>query len=332
MTISRSCAFILAAIALLGSSGCMPPGSFSSAEGSFDRTLTIAGPLEVDVATGSGGIDVRPGNSGTVHIRGMIKARGDMRAAAIEKVRYVEMNPPIERSGSLIRIGRIQDPSYQNISISYEIQVPSDTKLVSSTGSGNQQVEGLRNAVRAGTGSGSIVLSAIEGNVNAQTGSGGIDVRSITGSADLKTGSGSIRARELAGSVRAGTGSGNISLDLKTIEQGAFLEVDAQTGSGSIEVDGIYGSLKARTGSGGIRARGNPIHDWDIRTASGGITLELAPEAAYDLSVRTGSGSIDINPPVEVQGQFSRKEIQGKVRGGGSLVKAHTGSGGITIR
>ncbi|MDM7997218.1 MAG: DUF4097 family beta strand repeat-containing protein [Acidobacteriota bacterium] len=330
MRISRL--YIVAIISLFGFSGCIPPGSFSSAEGSFDRTLTVAGPVEVDVATGSGSIDVRPCSPGTIRIHGLVKARGDLRAAAEEKVRYIEMNPPIETSGSLIRIGRIQDPSYQNISISYEIQVPSNTKLSSSTGSGDQRFDGLRNGVRATTGSGSITLSDIGGDVNAQTGSGGIDLRSITGSAELQTGSGSINARALAGSVRAGAGSGSISLYLKTMEQGAPQQIEAQTGSGGIEVEGVYGSIKAGTGSGGIRVKGNPIGDWDIHTSSGEILLEMAPDAAYDLSARTSSGRINISPPVKVQGQFSPREIRGEVRGGGRTVTARTGSGGITIR
>jgi len=330
MRVSRL--YLIAIIALFGFSGCIPPGSFSSSEGSFDRTLTVAGPVDVDVATGSGNIDVRPGSSGTIRIHGVVKARGDMRTAAEEKIRYIEMNPPIEVNGSFIRIGRIQDPSYQNISISYEIQVPSDTKLASSTGSGNQRFDGLQNGVRATTGSGSITLSGIGGDVNAQTGSGGIDLRSITGRAELQTGSGSIHARALAGSVRAGTGSGSISLDLIAIEQGAPLEVEAQTGSGSIEVAGVYGSIKAGTGSGGIRVKGNPIGDWDIHTSSGEIMLEMAPDAAYALKARTSSGRINISPPVKVQGQFSPREIRGEVRGGGHLVTAYTGSGGITIR
>jgi DUF4097 and DUF4098 domain-containing protein YvlB len=256
-----------------------------------------------------------------------------MRATAEEKVRYIEMNPPVEMSGNTIRIGHIKDPVYRNnISISYEIHVPPDTELAARTGSGSIRANGLHRAVDTRTGSGSITIEDIEGDVTAKTGSGGIEIHSLTGNAELQTGSGSIRADRIAGSLRAGTGSGQISLDFRTVEQGAPLDVEARTGSGGIEVSGVYGSLKASTGSGGIRVSGNPIREWTLHTSSGGVTLETTPGAAFDLHARTSSGRLHVDLPVEVQGKIGRNELQGKVRGGGSLVQVHTGSGSISIR
>jgi DUF4097 and DUF4098 domain-containing protein YvlB len=309
----------------------VPP--FSSVEGSFDRTLNVAGLVDLEVTTGSGSIEVLADSTGAVRIHGVVKARDDFRSTADDKVRYIESNPPIETVGNSIRIGRIEDPVYRNnISISYEIHVPPDTKLAASTGSGSHRIEGLRREVNATTGSGAICITSVQGDVNAKTGSGEIDIRSLTGRADLQTGSGSIRATNITGSVRAGTGSGQIALDLKTAEQGTPVEVAARTGSGGIEVSGVNGSLKASTGSGGIQASGNPIRDWDLHTSSGGIDLALAPGAAFDLHARASSGHISAELPVEVHGKVGSKELRGKVRGGGSLVSASSGSGNITIR
>ncbi len=324
--------FIIAMIALFGFSGCMV-GTFPSTEGRFERSLNVTGPVDLDVATGSGSIDVRAGNPGTVSILGIVKAGDDWRARAEEKIRYVEENPPIETSGNSIRIGHIKNPDYRNrVSISYEIQVPPDTELAASTGSGSIRIDGLRRAIDASTGSGSITIGNIDGDVNAKTGSGSINLHSMTGKAELHTGSGSIKADGIAGSVRAGTGSGRIALGLKTVEQGAPLDVEAQTGSGGIEVSGVYGSLKASTGSGSIRASGNPVKEWTVHTSSGGVTLEMDPGAAFDLHARASSGHLDLNLPVEVQGKVGRKELRGRVRGGGSLVEVHTSSGSIHIR
>jgi DUF4097 and DUF4098 domain-containing protein YvlB len=58
----------------------------------------------------------------------------------------------------------------------------------------------------------------------------------------------------------------------------------------------------------------------------------MAPNAAFDLHAKTSSGQIQVDQPVQVQGKIGRNELQGKVRGGGSLVEAYTSSGGITIR
>ncbi|PYU97983.1 MAG: hypothetical protein DMG26_19860 [Acidobacteria bacterium] len=85
----------------------------AAAEGSFERTLKVTGPLELDVSTGAGHIDVRTGDSSTVRIRGTIRASsGGWRSSdddAERKVRYLESNPPIEQSGNYVKIGHAED-------------------------------------------------------------------------------------------------------------------------------------------------------------------------------------------------------------------------------
>ena len=321
---------VAAIIALVGLSGCLV--AFPAAEGKFERTLNVTGPVNLDISTGSGKIEVRAGNPGVVRIYGLVKARDDSRASAEEKVHYLEANPPINANGNVIRIGQIDDPAYRNnVSIAYEIETPPETRLEARAGSGSQKINGLRGSVDATSGSGSILIDDIEGDVNAQTGSGSIELHFITGRTDLRTGSGSIRAEGIAGSIRAGTGSGHIMLEQKTAERGAPADVEARTGSGGIEASGVFGSLRASTGSGSIRAGGNPVRDWDISTSSGSVTIDLAPDSAFDLHARTSSGRIRVDPPVEVQGIVGRNELRGKVRGGGSLVEVRTSSGGIAI-
>jgi hypothetical protein len=321
----------IAIIALIGLSGCMH--AFPAIEGRFERTLDVNGPVDLDVSTGSGSIQVRVGNPGIVRVHGIVKARDDGRSSAAEKVRYFEANPPIEANENIIRIGRINDPAYQNnVSISYEIETPPDTRLAARAGSGRQSIDGLRGSVDASTGSGSIVIANVEGDVNAQTGSGSIELRSITGRGNLRTGSGSIRAERIAGSIKASTGSGHIALEQRAVERGAPAEVEAHTGSGGIEISGVSGSLRASTGSGSIRAGGNPAGDWNISTSSGNVTIEMVPDASFDLNARTGSGRISVDHAVEVQGTVKRNELRGRVRGGGNLVEVRTSSGSIAIR
>ena len=61
----------------------------------------------------------------------------------------------------------------------------------------------------------------------------------------------------------------------------------------------------------------------------------LFPEdAAFDANLSTGSGSMDVTPAITmtVQGRVeTRKQIVGKVRGGGPLLTVRTGSGDIHI-
>lgn len=307
--------------------------AFPAVEGRFERTLNVAGPLDLEVTTGSGKIGVRAGNSSVVRIVGLIRANDDWRSKAEDKVRYLESNPPIEQIGNTIRIGRIENAAYRNnVSISYEIVVPPATQVRSATGSGSQEIEGVHGPVEAGTGSGSLSMYNIGDHVSAHTGSGHIELDRIAGEVEARTGSGSIRAGQIAGSMRATTGSGSIRVEQTAAEAGGARDVDLHTGSGRIEVSGVNGSLRAVTGSGGITASGTPGADWELDASSGSVTLHLPPTASFDLIARSSSGRITVNHPVTVTGSLGRHEMRGKVRGGGPMIDVHTGSGGITIQ
>ncbi len=312
-------------VALLGGAACFD--ARAAIEGSFDRTLSVTGLVDLDVTTGSGKIRIKTGDNSNVHISGLIQAHDDLESRAEEKVRYLESHPPIEQSGNTIRIGRIPESQYRNnVSISYEIVVPADTRLRSKTGSGEQYVEGIRGPADLGTGSGNIQASRIESDITARTGSGRIELDSIKGRVEAHTGSGSIRASNIAGSFKADTGSGSI-----TLGQTAPGDVEISSGSGSLEATGIKGSLQARTGSGHVTAGGEPSGEWNVHSSSGGITVHLTSGAAFDLEAHTSSGHITVNHPLTVTGTMSRKEIRGKVRGGGALLNLSTSSGGITV-
>jgi DUF4097 and DUF4098 domain-containing protein YvlB len=301
----------------------------TTAEGSFTRTLKVTGAVDLDVRTGSGNVNVRTGDAATVQVLGKIKARegwnGGM--SGEEKVRRLEANPPIEQNGNIIVIGKIDDRDLQNnVSISYEIVVPAATKLRAHTGSGSVTADGVRNTVEAGTGSGNVTLSNIGGEVRASTGSGDVSLNAIEGPVRASTGSGDIHARGVAGAFNGSTGSGDVEL-----QQSAPGDVELQTGSGSIELSGVKGGVRARTGSGGIRAEGQMTGDWRLHTSSGSVTVRLPQGAAFDLAARTSSGTIQTAHPITVQGVIGRRELNGKVRGGGPLLEVSTSSGSIHI-
>jgi len=118
-----------------------------AAEGEFHRTLKVNGPVNLQLETGSGSIQVRNGGSTEVEVTGHIRENNwgifadHPSAGAIQQL---EKNPPIQQSGNDIRIGHIDDPELKRgISISYEVVVPSSTNLHSSTGSGTQDISGI---------------------------------------------------------------------------------------------------------------------------------------------------------------------------------------------
>ncbi len=315
------------AICLLTTAGCAFAAG-PAIEGSFERTLTVSGPVDLDISTGAGYIRVRAGGSSVVRVHGLIRARDGGGRSGEEKVRYLESNPPIEQTGNTLRVGRIENHEYaRNVSISFELEVPTETRLKGNTGSGDLTVEGITGPVDASTGSGSISASNIEGRVKADTGSGKVELDSINGGASADTGSGDIRGGRIAGSFKADTGSGSIHLD-----QVAPGDVEADAGSGDIELNGVRGALKASTGSGRITVGGELSGQWKLSAGSGEVDIHLPADSAFDLYAHTDSGTVKVDHPVTASGTFSPKEIRGKVRGGGSMLDVRTGSGDIRIR
>lgn len=304
------------------------PRARAFAEGSFQRTLQVTGPVNLEVDTGSGSIDIRTGSANQVRVTGRIKASEWFGGStAQERVRRLEANPPILQSGNDLRVGHIDDPDLRrNISISYELVVPPHTRLQSHTGSGSQNISGLQSLVEVVTGSGSLTISDIGDIVRATTGSGNIEINRVKGGVRARTGSGSIQASGIAGGFEGDTGSGAVKL-----EQTAPGAVRVITGSGGIELRGVRGSLDAQTGSGSLLAEGDPTGMWRLRTGSGGVRLRLPSTASFDLDAHTSSGAISLDQPITVQGAIGHKEVRGKVHGGGVSVNVETGSGSIEI-
>jgi hypothetical protein len=315
-------ALLLALVATAG------PLAASDYQGSFDRTLKVAGPVELEVTTGSGNIGVHRGDASTVQVHATIQVSRRVGAdEAQRKIQYLQSNPPIEQTGNYIRIGKISDPAIRrHVSISYDLVVPAATQLRAETGSGDQAIEGIKGPVKASTGSGNIRVSSLDDEARLDTGSGDIELASLGGAVYAETGSGNIRASRLAGMVRAHTGSGDIRL-----EGNSSGPVRVDTGSGNVEVRGVQGALRAQTGSGNIIVEGEPRGDWKLDTGSGNVSMQLPSQVGLNLHAHTGSGSIESNLPITVQGKISRSEIRGSVRGGGSLVEIGTGSGDIHI-
>ncbi|HEX3821654.1 MAG TPA: DUF4097 family beta strand repeat-containing protein [Candidatus Sulfotelmatobacter sp.] len=283
----------------------------SSPQGSFERTLQVSGPVDLDVQTHSGNITVRAGSSGSVSIHAKIfvgnswfegKRDGDVHA--------IEQNPPVHQQGNSIHIDNVD---VRNISIDYEITVPVETAVRAHSGSGDQIVEGTHGNADVGTGSGDLKLARLTGEVHVQTGSG------------------NVRAHEIAGPVHGGTGSGDVE-----IEETGSGDLELHTGSGNITARGVQGGFRAETGSGDITAEGKQTGSWDMHTGSGNVRVHLPENAAFDADISTSSGSIDVGAPIEttVQGRVggdSHKSIHGKAHGGGPLLRVRTGSGDIHI-
>lgn len=269
-------------------------------QGTFERTLQVTGPVDLEVLTHSGDITIRAGSSGSVFIRGKIYVShwnilpGVEIGGHKEGVQDVEQNPPIRQDGNSIHIDYVNG---RDIAVDYEITVPVDTSIRARSGSGDQVIEGTH------------------GNVDLQAGSGSLKLTNLTGEVRMQTGSGDVRARGIAGAVRGGTGSGDIEIE----ETGAG-DLDLHTGSGTINARGVQGGFHGETGSGDVTVEGTQSGTWEVHTGSGNVHVRLPGNAAFEADISTSSGTVDIDAPVEmtVQGrvQEMHRSIHGNVRGG----------------
>jgi hypothetical protein len=288
------------------------PVTALAAEKSFDRTLTVNGPVTLHVSTGSGYIHVSPGSDNQVHIVGHVKSGGNSwwgGGSSDDAVSRVANNPPINQAGNIIRVGEGSDDFMRHVAIDYEITTPANTMLAAESGSGDLQ------------------LSSLNGTVQAHTGSGSIRADKLGAGSKLETGSGSIEATNLGGSTTLQTGSGEVRAQL-----GSAGDVVAGTGSGSIKLNDVHGAVKAETGSGTLEISGQPTSPWKLETGSGDIALQVGSSARFTLDAQTGSGSIKTDLPLTMRGSLDKHHVNGTVNGGGPTIKAETGSGDIRIQ
>jgi hypothetical protein len=262
----------------------------SDIEGSFDRTLNVRGPVDLDIRTNSGGVRIDAGPTDTVRVVARIRANRWSTADAERRVQQIAQAPPIEQTGNTIRVGRASnDDLYRSVSIGYDITVPDATRIRAVVGSGGQTIR------------------RVQGPVDATAGSGGVRVVGVSGDVRVTTGSGGVRLEDTPGRVQARTGSGGIEIT------GARSFVDARAGSGGVRIEGRpLDAWNLRTGSGGISVRiaDDTPFEFDARAGSGGIT-NSQPRTVVDemsrnrlhgtvrgggarLELQTGSGGIHI--------------------------------------
>jgi DUF4097 and DUF4098 domain-containing protein YvlB len=286
--------------------------AYASEDGRFERTLKVTGVPQVDVSTGSGDIAVHQGDGSSIKVIGHIHAghnwfgNGDV----MDRVKRIEANPPIEQTGNIVRIGRINDPELRrNISIDLEVWVPHETTLKASSGSGDVNIDNLKSMLTVSTGSGNVKVSQIDGDVRANTGSGDMILDGVDGNVNGETGSGNITlSMSGPGTVRLGTGSGDVT------------------------ARNVKGGLRVHTGSGNVTADGDVTSEWSMETGSGDVRVQLPQSAKFDLAAQTGSGDLRINREISMNGgTMDKHRMRGKVNGGGPLVELQTSSGNIDL-
>jgi hypothetical protein len=313
----------LLATVLLNAGCAMGP----EASGSFDRTLTVSGPIRLELNNTSGDVSITGSADAKVHIHATARASGFGFESPDKRVSDLLANPPIEQRGNTIHIGQ-EMRRMRNVNVSYMIEVPHDTEVASTVLSGAQTIQDVRGPVNAKAASGSIRVSRIEKQTQLSTLSGSIRADNIGEDLQANSASGTVTVSNIKGDVRISALSGSTQI----VKPGG--RVEASTASGSVDVEGATGDVKAHAASGRVNVQGNPGASsyWDLKTASGTVQLGVPANASFHLAAEAVSGEIKADIPImiEEQGKHSLRARVGN--GDGGRIEVHTVSGEIRLR
>ena len=135
----------------------------------------------------------------------------------------------------------------------------------------------------------------------------------------------------------------------------AGVHVDLRTVNGGVRLDNVGGEVRATSTNGGVRGRVAGASLVDARTTNGGVELELAGALAADgrvtltsvnggvrlkvpadtranVHARCTNGRINVaDLPLAIEGEQTRRRVDGTLNGGGGRIELQTTNGGVSI-
>jgi len=278
----------------------------------FERSLPVTGHVRVEVRTECGDVAVREGPDGVVRVRGRIWVSGPPDEVR-EVLEEIERRPPVEQTGSTIRIGELPArPEWDNCSIGLDwwIETPADTEVQVEVDSGDVRIAGLRGPAVVETDSGDVEVSRIEGDLNVQVDSGDVEGSQLRGRAWFDVDSGDLSLCDVRGPVRAVVDSGDVALaDLGP-------ELDLNVDSGDV-------SLASAVPDG---AR------WRIETDSGDVEVRLPRGSRCLIEAEVSSGDLDCDLPLAVETDDGASARGTLGEGATARIEISTDCGDIALR
>src|SRR6202007_3066389 len=114
-------------IAALAGAGCAMGPSVS---GSFDRTLSVSGPIRLELNNTSGDVSITGSADGKVHVHGDARASGMGFESPDKRLNELLASPPVEQHGNTVRIGE-EMRRLRNVNVSYTSEGPHDREIAS---------------------------------------------------------------------------------------------------------------------------------------------------------------------------------------------------------
>jgi len=297
-----------------------------AADNTFERTLSVSGPVRLELSNGSGNVEIKGTADGKVHIFGKVTGGWSLFGGSEKNIQEAVANPPIEQHADVIRIGK-NSSSVKNVSIEYTIEAPRETEIDAGVASGGITIDNVRGPVKASSASGYLHVYRVERDANVSAASGAIDVSGIGGILRVSSASGDVVVADVKGDLRVNAASGSIRISNPSDK------VDASAASGAIDIKGAMNDLKVHAISGSVNVSGDPSPNrlWELKTVSGSVEIRVPPNASFLLSAEATSGNIRTNLPVILEEQ-SKHSLRAHVGSSSGRIEVHTVSGEINVR
>jgi putative adhesin len=309
----------------------------------FSKSVRIGAQGEIDLSNMSGSVTVTRGSGNEAKIEAVKKARARTVEEAREALQAVQIDVseragrvevrtryPMERHGSSVGgaegaargelLAWARARRNVNVSVSYTITAPANTRLTLKTMSGHISVNDIAGEISAEAMSGHVTIERAPRLLTAKTASGHVNITDARTDGTLDTGSmsGNVTLKGVKGrQLNVSCISGSVSLlDV------AFERVDATTMSGNVTYEGSL----ARNGRYGFKS-----HSGNVRLAIDGNTGFQVDAHAFSGAVRS---EVQLTG-VQSDGDDSRgrrpRTLRGVYGDGSAVLNLNTFSGSIVI-
>ncbi len=219
----------------------------------FEQTVALEPGSSVTVRNRNGSIDVRAWDRAEVAIVAVKTAQSSIWRRGEVDLSEVEIE--VSESPEGVAVRTIVPHGIRNVSVSYDLRVPSSVDLELFTANGSVSVEDV---------AGRVIVRSSNGRINADNISGPVDLETTNGSIDAEL-------REVTDAdMRFETVNGSVTV---AVPHDAAASVDARTTNGSIRSDlpvVMTGTMRKRHLSGDLNGGGAKL---DIKTVNGSVRV-----------------------------------------------------------
>ncbi len=229
----------------------------------------------------------------------------------------------------------------KSVNVSFKAYLPVNVTTDLETSGGGISISNLNGEQNFTTSGGGISVDNVKGKMKGRGSGGSIHINNSSNDIDLVTSGGSIDAKECMGNIKLKTSGGSLTLDnldgtIDANTSGGSIDADnikgkltTSTTGGSIKLSNLYCNVEAETSGGGIEAFIiDPTKSVNLRNSGGGISLQLPSNKGFDLELAGNKVNMEMK---NFSGSVDEKSIEGKINGGGTLVKARSEGGKINV-